>query len=93
MKIFETAGFCPVTIAAKRHAPDPPFCLLFAQVACRTVLLAFVFTTDRDMPQALFAAHCLESIIVIVEELLLILFFHLGYLALLANLLSGEHPI
>jgi hypothetical protein len=88
MKVFETAGFCLVTIAAKRHAADPTccplfapvahcaadptFCPLFAPVAHCTVLLAFAFTMDRDMPQALFQAHCLESIIVIVEELLLI---------------------
>ena len=83
MKVFETAGFCLVTIAGKRHAADPTFrplfatvahcaadptfCPIFAQVAHCTVLLAFVFLTDRDMPQALFQAHCLESIIVIVE--------------------------
>jgi hypothetical protein len=93
MKIFETAGFCLVAIAAKRHATDPTFCPLFAQVAFCTALLA-LFIMDRDMPQALFQAHCLESIIVIIEELLLVPFFCMGYLAHLANnLLSGKHPI
>jgi hypothetical protein len=69
IKIFETAGFCLVTIAATKHqAADLTFCQCFAQFAHCTVLLFFVFTMDRDMLQVLF----IESIIVAVEDLLLI---------------------
>ena len=92
MKIFETAGFCVVAIAAKRHAADQTFCPPFVAAHC-TSLLAFVLTTDRDMPQAFFQAHRLESIVVIIEELLLICRCLTSYLMHLVNLLSGEHPI
>jgi hypothetical protein len=92
MKIFETAGFCLVTIAAKCHAADPTFYQLFEVAHC-TILLAFVFTAHWDMPQALFEAYCLESIIVIVEEHLLIRICSTGYPTHLVNLLNTTKAV
>jgi hypothetical protein len=46
---------------------------LLRQVVHCAVLLAFVVNRVRDKPQAFFQAHHLESIVVVIEELLLMI--------------------